>query len=118
MSTLLCVPIMVEEVHDALADVDLARAHGADLVEFRVDNLFHGEGDLEGRDAVVRLVTQAALPCIVTCRPTWEGGLYDGDDAGRIALFEHLGALDHPPRYLDVEFAAFTRSATFSAVNL
>ncbi len=111
MSSLLCVPIMVDEVHEALAAADAARSLGADLVEFRIDTLFQGEGDDLGIDATVRLVEQSPLPCIVTCRPTWEGGLYDGDDAARIALFERLGAMDRPPRYIDVEHQAFTRSA-------
>ncbi|MBK7404173.1 MAG: type I 3-dehydroquinate dehydratase [Phycisphaerales bacterium] len=116
MATLLCVPIMVRSVESAHADAVVAREHGADLVEYRVDELFHGSED---EPLILRLVESSPLPCILTCRPTWEGGLYDGEDAARIALFERLGTADRPPRYLDVERAAYTRSANLrQKVNL
>lgn len=116
MPTLLCVPIMVRSVESAHAIAIQAREHGADLVEYRVDELFNGPED-EG--LVLRLVADSPLPCILTCRPTWEGGHYDGEDAARIALFERLGAAERPPRYIDVELAAYTRSANLrQKVNL
>lgn len=120
MPTLLCVPIMVENPHEALDAALLARARGADLVEYRIDTLFQGEHDEANAKAVEMLVAESPLPCIITCRSASEsGGIggvgerggYDGDDASRIALFEKLGALDHPPRYLDVELATLARSA-------
>ena len=110
MHTLICVSIMVDDDEAALRDADEAKRAGADLVEWRVDEVFHGEGDDHGTQRVDRLVAQSPLPCIVTCRPTWEGGSYDGDDAARVALFERLGTSDNPPRYIDVELAAYTRS--------
>lgn len=117
MSTLLCVSIMVENPHEALDDALLARAKGAELVEYRIDSIFHGDDDEAGARTVEMLVAESPLPCIITCRPVSEsggtggGGGYDGDDASRIALFQKLGALDHPPRYLDIELATLTRSA-------
>ncbi len=109
--TLVCVPIMVEDVVPALEGARAAREAGADLVEWRIDALFQGEGDDEGRAQVARLVDESALPCIVTCRSSEEGGAYDGDDASRIALYEWLAARDTPPRYIDVELSTFERSA-------
>jgi 3-dehydroquinate dehydratase/shikimate dehydrogenase len=85
-----------------------AACDGAQLVEWRIDHL------AEEPDALVlvrRLLAGSALPCIVTCRPTWEGGHYDGDESRRVALFEAIGTGDHAPRYLDVELAAWSRSA-------
>ncbi|MEM8835364.1 MAG: type I 3-dehydroquinate dehydratase [Planctomycetota bacterium] len=111
MTTLICAAIMVDDPEQGLGDAHAARLAGADLVEFRIDRLFHGEGDDEGAADTLRLVTQSPLPCIVTCRPTYEGGEYDGDDSARISLFESLGASDHPPRYIDVEHQAYARSA-------
>jgi len=99
MSTLVCVPIMVNDVAPALEDARGARALGADLVEYRVDELFTGS------------VAESAVPCILTCRPTWEGGAYDGPEDARVAMFERLGTSDHPPRYIDVELAAYRKSA-------
>lgn len=118
--TLICVPIMVQDVPAALADATAARDLSADLVEFRLDDFFTGAAGTAGdREiaAVVRLVRESPLPCIVTCRPSQgdEGGRYDGDEAARISLFERLGTADaptdHPPRYIDVELATYTRSA-------
>jgi 3-dehydroquinate dehydratase/shikimate dehydrogenase len=111
MPTLVCVPIMADDVAAALRDAEAARDLGADIVEFRVDRIFQGEGDVDGQRDVLRLPAQSPLPCIITCRPTYEGGEYDGDDAARISLFEALGASDTPPAYIDVEYEVFRRSA-------
>ncbi len=116
--TLLCVPIMVESVDAALADARAARDAGADLVEFRIDQLFSGAAGKAGEEEerrVLRLVSTSPLPCIVTCRAMSEGGHYDGDDERRVSLLERLGtasgAGEHPPRYVDVEAATYARSA-------
>ncbi len=118
--TQICVPIMVEDHSEALRDATLAAEHGADLVEFRVDVFFEdkdGSADLlqDRIDRVLDLVEVSPVPCIVTCRPHWEGGEYHGDDADRIALVEALGTSDSPPAYVDVELATFTRSAQTKA---
>ena len=111
MGTLLCVPLMVEDVSASLDEARLAQALGADLVEYRVDNLFHGEGDDEGQMAVLRLARETPCACIVTCRSADEGGGYDGDDSARIGLYEALGTSGTPPAYVDLELATFERSA-------
>lgn len=117
--TYLCVPILVEDVDAALRDAALARDAGASLVEYRVDHVFHGTGeggsfDDFGLAQVKRLCNESPLPCIVTCRSASEGGGYDGDDMARVSLYEALGTMsapEHPPRYIDVELATYTRSA-------
>jgi 3-dehydroquinate dehydratase/shikimate dehydrogenase len=113
MPTLVCVAIMVQDPPSALADAAASRDAGADLVEFRIDEFF--AGDQHEADAVVRLVADSPLPCIVTCRVTSEGGHYEGDEMARVSLFERLGRSEgkgeHPPRYIDIELASYTRSA-------
>ncbi|GJM19286.1 MAG: hypothetical protein DHS20C14_14990 [Phycisphaeraceae bacterium] len=114
--TLVCVPIMVEDIDAALRDATAARDAGADLIEWRIDSYFSGSTGSDAEDGVVvselqRLLAESPLPTILTCRPTWECGEYDGDDADRIALFEKLCTGDAAPAYLDVELAAYTRSA-------
>ncbi|HVU64111.1 MAG TPA: type I 3-dehydroquinate dehydratase [Phycisphaerales bacterium] len=130
MSTLLCVPILVQDEPTALADALAAWDAGADLVEFRIDEIFSGTRDAAGHldehevNTILRLVAGSRLPCIVTCRAAAEGGHYDGDDMARVALYERLGTAspttdpthaaapkEHPPRYLDIEYAAYSRSA-------
>ncbi len=112
--SMVCVPIMVQEANNALLDATLAQAKGADLVEFRVDLLFEerdGES-LEVRIArVLDLVEKSPLPCIVTCRPQWEGGDYHGDDTDRIDLYESLCTSEFPPAYIDVELLTYTHTA-------
>jgi 3-dehydroquinate dehydratase/shikimate dehydrogenase len=115
MSSLVCVPIMVQDPASALVEAAAARDAGADLVEFRIDELFSGSGDEQETKAVVRLVAESPLPCIVTCRVASEGGAYEGDEMERVSLLERLGRSEgkgeHPPKYVDVELASYTRSA-------
>lgn len=110
---------MVEDHSDALRDAILAAEHGADLVEYRVDVYFEDRSDdengsveqLQDRiDRVLDLVEVSPIPCVVTCRPHWEGGEYHGDDDERVALYEALGTSETPPAYIDVELATYTRS--------
>lgn len=135
---------MVLDEHTALADAGAARDAGADLVEFRVDEFFSGstgsDGQIDDRElrTILRLVAESPLPCIVTCRAASEsGGVggYDGDDMARVSLYERLGTAssrsmlhaaggphglkEHPPRYIDVEYATYLRSANIKQkVNL
>jgi 3-dehydroquinate dehydratase/shikimate dehydrogenase len=122
--TMICVPLMVEDHNDAIRDATLSAEHGADMVEFRVDVYFEDQVDstdlLQDRiDRVLELVKESPLPCIVTCRPHWEGGEYHGDDDERVSMYEALGTSDHPPAYIDVELATYTRSANIrQKINL
>lgn len=111
--TYLTVSIFVETLAQALSDAIFAAEFGADLVEFRIDNF------TENHDEAVKLVQESALPCIITCRPTWEGGEYDGNEMDRISLLEHIGLArlsdgsqaNRTPAYMDVELKAFSSSA-------
>ena len=111
--TRLAVSIMVHSIGQAHANAATAAEHGADLVEYRIDEF------TDDAKAITTLVEQSPLPCIITCRPTWEGGLYDGNDQERIALLEHAGVGERQPAYVDVELAAYQRSANLrQKVNL
>ncbi|MGE3844081.1 MAG: type I 3-dehydroquinate dehydratase, partial [Vicinamibacterales bacterium] len=74
---------------------------GADLVEVRLDGATDPspEAAIGGR----------ATPIVVTCRPTWEGGRFDGDETTREALLER--ALQAGADFVDVEWAAAFRPA-------
>jgi 3-dehydroquinate dehydratase / shikimate dehydrogenase len=68
----------------------------ADMVELRLDGLqdIDVAGALAGRK----------LPVIVTCRPTWEGGRFDGSEEQRRSILRE--ALDRGAEYADVEWRA------------
>lgn len=66
----------------------------ADLVELRLD----GVRGLDVRGAL----QNRRQPVIVTCRPTWEGGRFDGPDERRKRLL--ADALDLGADYVDVEW--------------
>jgi 3-dehydroquinate dehydratase / shikimate dehydrogenase len=68
----------------------------ADMVELRLD----GVGDLDVAPALVG----RTLPAIVTCRPTWEGGRFDGSEERRRAILSE--ALERGADYVDVEWRA------------
>ena len=59
MPTLLCVPITVRTVESAIGDALLAREHGADLVEYRVDG--YEFSDRIRRHRVVHLEITASV---------------------------------------------------------
>jgi len=103
--TKLAVSIMVISLEQAVSAAARAAELGADLIEFRIDRFTDHPNQL------AQLIQRCTLPCIVTCRPTWEGGEYDSDEQTRISLFERLGLEAQPPAYLDVELAAYQRSA-------
>ncbi|XP_072997001.1 bifunctional 3-dehydroquinate dehydratase/shikimate dehydrogenase, chloroplastic isoform X1 [Typha latifolia] len=95
--TLLCVPLVAKTVEEMLSDMAEAKAKGADLVEIRLDHLtaFNPQRDLD------ILLRDRSLPALVTYRPKWEGGEYEGDDEPRfeaLRLAIQLGA-----EYVDIE---------------
>jgi 3-dehydroquinate dehydratase/shikimate dehydrogenase len=101
--TLIACPIFVSdvaEVNDVLDRAARAAAAGARLVEWRVDALVGRDG---AAGAIATLLAEALMPCILTCRPSWEGGTFDGDDEDRIEMLEAAIASDAPPKYVDLE---------------
>ncbi|EEF49752.1 3-dehydroquinate dehydratase, putative [Ricinus communis] len=96
-STLICAPVMAKSVDGMLVQINKAKELGADLVEIRVDFLenFSPIQDLE------ILIKQSALPTLITYRPKWEVGEYDGDESKRqeaLRLAIELGS-----DFIDVE---------------
>jgi 3-dehydroquinate dehydratase/shikimate dehydrogenase len=71
-------------------------AEGADLVELRLD----GVAD---PDPVAALAGRTR-PTIVTCRPTWEGGAFDGDEGTRERLLD--AAVRAGAEFVDIEWQA------------
>ena len=100
--THLCVSIFVQNREQAKRDIAIAAEAGADMVELRVD-LITDPQQISG------LVNDSILPCVVTCRPTWEGGQCEFPDKQRMAL---LGAAaTGSTRYIDLELPTLQQRA-------
>jgi 3-dehydroquinate dehydratase/shikimate dehydrogenase len=91
----LCVTVTGRTTADLRRVRDEAAAH-ADIVELRLDmtECVDVNAALEGR----------RRPVIVTCRPRWEGGGFDGAEEERERLLR--AALDRGAEFVDVEAAA------------
>ena len=101
-TTLLCAAVTA----DSMAELRHRRdqVQGADLVELRLD----GIRDLD----VAGALADRRGRVVVTLRPTWQGGRYDGDEATRVALLEQAWRLGAD--YVDVEFGAAEGLMTIS----
>lgn len=91
---LVCVTVAARTVEELRRKRDAADS--ADLVELRLDHLDvpDGAATLDGR----------RRPVIVTCRPTWEGGRFDGPEEERRRVLEAAAAAG--AEFVDVEAAA------------
>ncbi len=90
----LCATVTATTMADLRRRRDLVA--GADLVELRLD----GVADVD----VAGALAGRRLPVIVTCRPPWQGGRFDGDEATRLALLEQ--AWEGGAEFVDVEDGA------------
>lgn len=94
---MICAVVRTSTNDEAISSMAEARRHGADLVELRADYL--KDPDL------AKILGAKPLPVLVTVRPKWEGGQYEGDEAIRLGMLED--ACLHGADYVDVEFRAY-----------
>ena len=82
----------------SMADLITARddVRAADIVELRLD----GVSDLE----VAGALQNRRLPVIVTCRPVWEGGRFDGSEETRQRILRQ--AVELGAEVVDIEWRA------------
>ena len=106
MPTAICVPIAPQDPDTALADAQLACDNGADMIEWRLDELWARVGQTGALRHATRLVSECPLPCIATCRHEREGGGFDGPETDRVELIKTLVGADHPPSYVDLELSS------------
>lgn len=92
--SLLCETVTGRTTAELVAARDAAMT--ADLVELRLD----GVSDLNAAQAL----HGRRLPVVVTCRPAWEGGRFDGSEEERQRLLAQALALG--AEYVDVEWRA------------
>jgi 3-dehydroquinate dehydratase/shikimate dehydrogenase len=94
---MICACVGPETVEQAIADLAEARRQGADLAELRADYLKDPD--------FARILSAKPLPVLVTVRPKWEGGRFEGSEADRTGLLEE--ACLHGADYVDVEYRAY-----------
>ena len=94
MKAKLCATVVGATTDELRANRD--QADGADLVELRLD--FVQRPDVAGALADRR------CPVVVTCRPTWEGGQFNGSEEDRRGLLAE--ALELGAEYVDLEWQA------------
>ena len=94
MTALLCETVTGRTLAELVAGRDNASA--ADMVELRLD----GVADLD----VARALHGRRGPALVTCRPVWDGGRFEGGEAARLRLLAE--AVAHGAEYVDVEWRA------------
>lgn len=97
---MICTSVTATTVKAFVEEIAEAVASGVDIVELRLDYIkdFDAERDLEP------LMQACQIPYIVTFRPQWEGGNYDGPEPQRLATLK-FAALKGAP-YIDVEYEA------------
>ena len=93
-TALICETVTGRTTAELLAGRD--RATAADLVELRLD----GVEDLD----LDRVLSRRPAPLVVTCRPQWEGGRFDGDEEARRQILERALALGAD--FVDIEWRA------------
>lgn len=92
----------MQNEQQAQRDIALAAEAGADMVELRVDEL--------PAPAVIGTILRAAtVPCIVTCRASWEGGRCELPEPERLTTIAQLA--NERPGYVDLELAAYRNNA-------
>src|SRR5262249_13756800 len=91
--------LIVETVTGStMAELRAARdaARDGDIVELRLD----GVSDLD----VAGAIQGRGRPIIVTCRPAWEGGKFDGDEETRLKILSRAAELGAD--FVDIEWRA------------
>lgn len=101
--TWLAVPITVRTAEQALAQAAKAAEAGADLIEYRIDQV------IDQHALIQALLQRAPLPCILTCRLAEEGGSYAGSQRQRLDLLQELAASGDSPAYVDLELLPLMR---------
>src|SRR5688500_3736107 len=107
--TRLCVPLFVTDTAQAQRDIALAGEAGADVVELRIDEFI----DLV---AIRELLRTVSLPCLLTCRPEWEGGRSTYSNEDRILILQGLAGATNAA-YIDLELTTAVDDGPINATH-
>jgi 3-dehydroquinate dehydratase / shikimate dehydrogenase len=99
--TLLCETVTGRSMAELLSARDAAVR--GDMVELRLDGVVNLD--------IARALRGRRVPAVVTCRPVWEGGRFDGSEQERRAVL--ATALDLGAEFIDVEWRAIEGQPLF-----
>ena len=103
--THLAVPITSDSVDKSLKSITQAVDSGADLVELRLDYV---QGLIVRQvPTLVEAVKSLGKIALVTCRPVWEGGRYQGSEASRLSVLQSADKAGAD--YIDIEWQAIVK---------
>lgn len=100
--TLLCTSVTAKTFDQALDEIHQISNAGADLIELRLDML----ADFNVEQHLQQLLSTTNTPKLVTMRPVWEGGKYDGPEPQRLAVLKYAARLG--ASHVDVELKVAT----------
>lgn len=106
--TYLAVPISAKNAAQAAEQVRRAAAGGAEMLELRTDYLEGLTADLARQILGQTRALAGAVPVIVTCRDTCEGGAIDHPESLRLDVL--TAALSAGAEFVDVEFVNFQKT--------
>ncbi|CAL4906270.1 unnamed protein product [Urochloa decumbens] len=106
--TLVCASLTARSPREMAAEAAAAAALGADAAELLVGCI---DGFQPHRDLPVLLAQPRPLPVIVTYRPKWEGGQYEGEDEPRFEAL--LLAMELGAEYVDIELKVADKFLNF-----
>ena len=99
---------MLCAVVDSRDGLARAAAEGAAMAELRADRM--------SIDAIEAALRDRPLPTILTVRPAWEGGAFDGDEEARMARLRRGAELG--VEYVDIEYKAYKAIAAPRIVSM
>ncbi len=102
----MCVSCSASTLDEMVRDYDRARQAGADLVELRIDMLLPAE--LDRIETLAEWLVEHASTLVLTCRPSEQGGQFEGDVRTRFSVLARVAA--HGAQFVDVEYTDYTRS--------
>ncbi|KAL0035402.1 hypothetical protein WJX77_005085 [Trebouxia sp. C0004] len=100
--TLLCTSVTASTFEQALDEIRQISEAGADMIELRLDMLT----DFDAEKHLQQMLNETDTPKLVTMRPTWEGGNYDGPEPQRLAVLKYAARLG--ASHVDVELKVAT----------
>lgn len=98
--SLICVSLTEKTVPDLFTSAVECKSLGADLVEIRLDFL-KDLPSLSILKELSELRKTLGLPVIITFRPVWEGGYYEGNEEYRLDVLQE--AIKNKFDYVDIE---------------